>query len=236
VVPADGRDWVRVVRVALTAVADPARAEPMAAYMKGIAPFLGVAAPQRRAAVRPLGQPPQDVIASVARELWAEPEREFAYVAADWIVAASKTGPVSLLNTVEALTVTKSWWDSVDSLVHATGHMVERFPDVAPRVEQWVTGENFWLARSAILHQLGFGDRTNTERLERFCLARADDPEFFIRKAIGWALRDYAWRNPSWVEEFVNRHRSVLSALTIREATKNLTKASKQPIGTRKQR
>jgi 3-methyladenine DNA glycosylase AlkD len=196
----------------------------MQAYMHHVAPFLGVPAPVRRAAVRPLGWPSDAESGTVATLLWAEPEREFAYVASDWLEAATKKGPAELLDVVADLIIDKSWWDTVDGLVHAVGNIVRRFPSLAPRVESWAAEENFWLARAAILHQLSWGDATDTERLSRVCLARAHDGEFFIRKAIGWALRDYAWRNPDWVEAFVEEHRDVLSALSIREATKNIAK------------
>ncbi len=222
-------NWVDEVRAALSAVADPARALPMAAYMKGIAPFLGVPAPARRAAIRGLGQPPIDELPGVVMELWRQPEREFAYVAVDWLERASRKGPATLLPLIEVLVRNRSWWDTVDSLSACAANLIVAHPELAGEMDRWVADPDIWIARVAILHQLGRGAKTDEGRLFRLCLARADEREFFIRKAIGWALRDYAWRNPDAVDTFVSAHRDDLSALTIREATKNLTNARAAP-------
>ena len=220
-------NWVDDVRAALAAVADPARVRPMQAYMKDIAPFLGVATPQRRAAVRSLGFPSNDEVASVACELWQLPEREYAYVAVDWLDhAALKGGSTSLLDTVDELARTKSWWDTVDGLAGVTANLVAKHPVLVPDMERWITDDNMWIARIALLHQLGLKGATDTERLFRFCLAQAPSREFFLRKAIGWALRDYAWHDPAAISAFVDEHRRTLSALSIREATKNVEKAT----------
>lgn len=222
--PADR--WVHDVRAALEAVADPARAPAMQAYMKDIAPFLGVAAPARRSAVRPLGRPSIDDLPAVCRALWAAPERELAYVACDWLEHATKRGPASLLGVCEELIRSRSWWDTVDPLSSAVGNLVAAHDELVPVMDAWVDDGDMWIARVAILHQLGRGPATDEERLFRLCRSRADDPRFFIRKAIGWALRDYAWRNPDAVRAFVEANAATFSALTIREATRNLDKAS----------
>ncbi len=218
-------NWVGQVRAALTTVADPERAAAMAAYTKGIAPFLGVPAPVRRAAVRPLGQPPVEALPGIVRELWRQPEREFAYVAVDWLERATRKGPVTLLPLLLELVRSRSWWDTVDGLSACVANLVAAHPDLAGEMDRWVVDPDIWVARVAILHQLGRGTATDEARLWRMCVARAPDREFFIRKAIAWALRDYAWRNPDAVDRFVSDHRAELSALTIREATKNLEKA-----------
>jgi 3-methyladenine DNA glycosylase AlkD len=222
-------DVVDAVRAALERVADPVAAPKMAAYMKGIAPFLGVSAPTRRAAVKHLGVPTLDVMAEVAIALYGEPQREFAYVANDWLQAVSQKAPEpasgDLIDLISTLAQTTSWWDTVDGLFPSAGNLARRFPACGHRVEQWVAHDDFWMARIAILHQNGFGTSTDLLRLERVCLARSQDREFFIRKAIGWALRDVAWRNPDWVDAFTTRHADTLSPLTIREARKNLEQA-----------
>ena len=222
-------NWVGRVRSALLGVADPVRAAPMAAYMKGIAPFLGVPAPARRAAIRELGRPPVDDLPNIARELWRQPEREFAYVAVDWLERASRKGPATLLPLTLELVRSRSWWDTVDGLAACAANLVVAHPDLAGEMDRWVVDSDRWVARVAILHQLGRGPDTDEARLFRMCLARADEREFFIRKAIGWALRDYAWHNPDAVDRFVTEHRAELSALSIREATKNLEKARAAP-------
>jgi 3-methyladenine DNA glycosylase AlkD len=99
---------------------------------------------------------------------------------------------------------------------------VAAHPEAVATMEDWLVDENMWLARTAIIHQLTYKGRTDTARLFRYCLARADHKDFFIRKAIGWALRQYAWTDPAAVREFVHAHAAELSPLSVREATKNL--------------
>ncbi len=188
--------------------------------MKGIAPFLGIPAPQRRAAVKPLGKPTDTV--GACRALIALPEREFHYVATETIAARTSGKPPSFLDELEWFIRTKSWWDTVDGIVGGVGQLLLAHPQLVVRMDEWVADTDFWVARVAILHQLGFRTRTDEERLFRLCLKRADDSEFFLRKAIGWALRDYAWTNPSAVQDFVAANGAALSPLSVREASKNL--------------
>jgi 3-methyladenine DNA glycosylase AlkD len=223
-------EWVAAVRTTLTAVADPSRAPAMTAYMHDIAPFLGVATPDRRAAVKPLGTPDLAQVAAVATALFAEPEREFAYVAVDWITRAAKRAPVALLDTVEQLIRTTSWWDTVDGLARAVGHLVRSHPELIDTMRVWVHDDSVWIARAAVLHQLGWGLDTDRGLLFELCVEAADETgrtgrePFFIRKAIGWALRDLAWRDPGSVQAFLNEHGPHFHTLTIREATKNLAR------------
>lgn len=226
--PLDAANWVTAVRAVLEPIADADRAAAMQAYMKDVAPFLGVPAPARRAATRPLGRPPADLLPDVCRALWREPEREFAYVAADWLVAAARRGPAEWLGLCRELVRSRSWWDTVDVLAHAVGALVVAHPALVAEMDRWVADEDMWVARAAILHQLGRQALTDRERLFRLCLARADDPRFFICKAIGWALRDLAWTDPGAVAAFVDRHRAVLSPLSVREATKNLARSEER--------
>lgn len=219
-------NWVHEVQRALIAVADPTRVRPMQGYMKDIAPFLGIASPQRRAAVKSLGYPAADEVIDVARALWALPEREYAYVACDYLERASRNGPAAILAVVSELARSKSWWDTVDSLAHVAANLVAANPALVADMERWIVDDNMWIARIALLHQLGGKEATDTERLFRFCLVQAPSREFFLRKAIGWALRDYAWTDPSAVTAFVDEHRRTLSTLSIREAVKNVEKAS----------
>lgn len=196
--------------------------------MKGVAPFLGVPAPVRRTAIRPLGQPSSEELPELARSLWALPEREYAYVACDWLERATRKGPASLLTVVEELVRSRSWWDTVDGLAGSVANLVANHRELAPDMDRWIEDPDFWVARVAILHQLGRAERTDADRLFRLCLVRAHEPEFLIRKAIGWALRDYAWHEPDAVDALVATHRAQLSALTVREATKNLAKARRK--------
>lgn len=220
-------NWVEEVQRVLIDAADPARVRPMQAYMKDIAPFLGVAAPHRRAVLKSLGYPSVDEVSDVARALWQLPQREYAYVACDYLDHAARRGSASpLLAMVDELARTRSWWDTVDSLAHVAAILVARDPDLVAQMERWIIDSNMWINRIAILHQLGRGVDTDVERLFRFCLVHASSRELFLRKAIGWALRDFAGTDPLAVQTFIDEHRRTFSTLTIREALKNAEKAS----------
>jgi 3-methyladenine DNA glycosylase AlkD len=215
------------LRDALTAVAVPADAAPMAAYMKDRFPFLGVKTPARRHASRPVisasKRAPIDEVVQLARELRAQPEREFHYVASDVLRANQQRLLARHLDDLEQFVVTDAWWDTVDALASPTiGTMARNHPEVLATLDEWIDADDFWLARVAIIHQLRFGVDTDADRLFRYCSHRAGDEEFFIRKAIGWALREYAKADPDAVRTYVDDHRDDLSPLSRREATKHL--------------
>lgn len=214
--------WAGRIEQALRPLADDQRAEDMRAYMKGIAPFFGVPAPARRAATKPLGLPPDHELVAACRTLMLRPERELHYVATEALVKRARHLPPSLLDDLAWFIRTTSWWDTVDTLAHAVGAQVLAHPQLVPRMDEWICDADIWIARAAILHQLGFKQRTDPERLFRLCLVRAHETEFFLRKAIGWALRDYAWSEPEAVRSFLHEHGHELSALSRREAGKHL--------------
>jgi 3-methyladenine DNA glycosylase AlkD len=216
---------VGAVLTDLRAAGDPDRAAAMAAYMRGQFPFLGVPTPERRRRSRPLVSAarrmlPGDSVTAVDL-LWEQVEREFQYVGSDVARAAVRNwGPAQLADLRRWVT-TGSWWDTVDTLAHAVGDLVATHPTLSPQMDRWVEDPDPWVARVAILHQLGWKERTDPVRLFAACAARADDTEFFIRKAIGWALRDYARTDPDGVRRFVAAHPE-LSGLSRREALKHL--------------
>jgi 3-methyladenine DNA glycosylase AlkD len=225
-------DWASAIvaglRTAFEPLADASRAVPMQAYMKDVAPFLGIPAPERRRAQRPVftasGPPPHaDAVAVAARALWDLPEREYQYAASELVERHVRTLPASFLpDHVEHLLVAKSWWDSVDSLVgDAVVPLVTLHPELVDVMRSWVRRDDRWLVRAAILHQLGRGHATDRAVLFELCAARATDREFFIAKAIGWALRDLSWKDPAAVRAFIDAHPE-LTALARREGAKRL--------------
>ncbi len=212
------------LRVALGSVADPDRAAPMAAYLKEQFTFLGVGSVERRKAQRPyVGEwrtlEPGE-LDRVIRSLWNEPEREFQYVGADLLRKAAPRLPAESLGLVRWAIETKSWWDTVDSLAKVIGMLVLSHPELADEMDRWILAENMWVVRAAILHQLSWKDRGDPEVVMSYCEQQIGHSDFFIRKAIGWALRDLARTYPDEVWAWVDVHPD-LSGLSRREATKH---------------
>ena len=215
------------LRRRLEAASAPERAEAMSAYLRNQFPFLGIGAKDRRAATRPTlvaaKTASTDELIAFAAACWEEPEREFAYVACDVLRTQAPRLEPRHLDAVRSLLTARSWWDTIDPLATRTvGTMVRTNPELVGTMDRWVHSDDFWLARTAILHQLLFGEATDAQRLLSYCEARAGDDEFFIRKAIGWALRQYARVDPAAVRTFVVAHDGELSGLTKREALKHL--------------
>jgi len=208
------------------AAADPARAAPMAAYMRDLFPFLGIASAPRRALSRQVlagtPRPAAADLAAVAQGCWRLPEREYQYFACDWLARHARVPGPEFLPTLRTLITTKSWWDTVDALAPVAGAIVTRHPAARATMGEWLAGDELWLTRVALLHQLKYGAAADADWLFAACAARADHRDFFIRKAIGWALRQHARVNPVAVRDFVDTHRDRLSGLSVREALKHL--------------
>ena len=216
----------RLIRV-YSAARDPDRAVQAAAYMRDQFPFLGIATPARRAlnrtVVAGLPRPTRPELQEVVLACWKLPEREYQYFACDWLRTNVAVPGPEFLPVVRTLITTKSWWDTVDALAtRVVGGLVQRHPVLNAEMDRWVADPDLWVARTAILHQLHYGSRTDTDRLFGYCTQQAAHPDFFIRKAIGWALRHYARTDPEAVRRYVQDHREVLSPLSIREASKHL--------------
>jgi len=217
----------RLTRV-YPAAADPERAVAMAAYMRDQFPFLGIQSPAQRTLGREVladtPRPDEDDLRAIALGCWALPEREYQYFACGLLRRHARACSAAFLDTARTLIVTKSWWDTVDALAaHLVGPLVARHPALVSTMDSWVADSNVWLARTAILHQLGYKEATDPGRLFRYCTAQSAHPDFFIRKAIGWALREYAKTDPTAVRTYVRTHESRLSGLSVREALKNIS-------------
>ena len=209
------------------AAADPERAVGARAYMRDQFPFHGITNPRladlNRGVMAGLGRPTEADLVDVALGCWAKPEREYQYFACTYLRRHVRVGSPRLLPTIKELITTKSWWDTVDTLAaHTVGPLVAAHPELVDTMDAWVGDENMWLSRTAILHQLRYKERTDAERLFRYCTARASHKDFFIRKAIGWALREYAYTDPDAVRAYICEHRDNLSPLSVREASKHL--------------
>lgn len=207
------------------AAADPDRAPGMAAYMQGHFAFLGIATPTRRALQREtladLDRPTADDVLALACSSWDRPEREHQYAACDVLRRHAATLRPGDLPTVRGLITTKAWWDTVDALAtHVVGRLVHDHRDLQAEMDAWLVADDQWLVRTALLHQLTWKADTDADRLFAYCAACAGDRRFFVRKAIGWALRQHARTDPDAVWAFVDAHRAELSGLSVREAEK----------------
>lgn len=211
------------IQDALQPLADAGRADSMAAYMKGKFDFLGIQTPARRQATLPLIRAFTGNPLFATRELWALPAREYQYVAVDLLRRQNTRLAASDLPMLEALIQDKSWWDTVDGLAPTIGAIVAREPKLLSRMDALIRSPDFWLRRVALLHQLDRKEKTDEARLFEYCLRCADEQELFIRKAIGWALRQYARTNPAAVRQFLETNRGKLSSLSFREAAKHLS-------------
>jgi len=209
------------------AAADPARAEPMRAYMKDVAPFLGLTTPVRRTLSRTVveGTPRPDEAdcTAVALRCWQLPEREYQYFAVDYLRRHARVLSSGFLPVARHLVSTVPWWDTVDLLAaHVVGALVAADPALKADMDAWIVDDDLWIARTALLHQLRYKERTDPERLFTYCLHQSGHPDFFIRKAIGWALREYAKTDPEAVRGFLAREKGRFAPLSVREALKNI--------------
>jgi 3-methyladenine DNA glycosylase AlkD len=207
--------------------ANPAQAGPMKKYMRDQFEYLGIKSPQSAALMKEFikeqGLPPIAQLDTIARELWSLPQREFQYAAMSLMGRLEKKVEPEFISTIEYLLVTKSWWDTVDALAgHAVGTQFKRFPDVREKyLKKWRKSDNFWLRRTTLLFQLGYKKETDFDLLCGLIKENLGSDEFFINKAIGWALRQYAHTNPAPVKKFVKATKE-LHPLSRREALKNI--------------
>ena len=219
--------YVRSLKALFEKNANPADAAPMKKYMRDQFEYLGIKSPQFKLLqsefIKQNGLPPVEDLDAIVRELWKLPQREFQYLAISLIERSGKNLDEGFIETIEHIITTKSWWDTVDTIAgHTVGAMFKRYPKVKTKyLKKWRKSENFWLRRTTLLFQLGYKEETDFELLCELVKENLGSDEFFINKAIGWALRQYAWTNPTAVKKFVKATKE-LNPLSRREALKNI--------------
>ncbi|MFN0152939.1 MAG: DNA alkylation repair protein [Gaiella sp.] len=223
-------DAVAALTTAFSAHLNPTAAAEMSAYMRGLFPFFGIRSPLRRelqrAALSALVKPTADDVLDIADACWARDERELQYAAADLIRRHDRRLGASHLPRLKRLITTKSWWDTVDGLAPAVGAVVRREPIARQSMNEWLEADDIWLIRVAILHQERWKGDTDAGWLFAACVRHAGHPDFFIRKAIGWALRSYAHTAPEAVRDFLRSDGAHLAPLSRREAEKGIARHS----------
>lgn len=219
---------IAAIRTGLLERADPVRGAGAQAYMKSSLPCLGVRVPEVRRlvaaeAARAPFQSAEQLRATVL-ELWRTASaREEKYAAIDLTADPAVARDLGMLPVYEEMIRTGSWWDFVDGVAgRLCGLLQAHRAEMSDVVASWSTDPDFWVRRAAILAQLKAKGSTDRALLARVLEANLADPEFFIRKAIGWALREYAKTAPDWVAAFVKEHAATISPLSRREALRHL--------------
>ncbi len=220
-------NFILALENAFTANKNPENAFAMAKYMKNNFSFFGIKTEERRRIFKEIWKENKLEITANARaiafDLYSKQEREFHYCAIEILIKECKGNyKKEDIKWIERLISNNSWWDSVDTIAkNILGQYLLEFPlETKKVIERFSNSTNMWLNRSAILFQLGYKEKTNSDFLFSECLKQADSKEFFIQKAIGWALREYAKSNPEAVKEFVKT--SDLKPLSTKEAMKNM--------------
>ena len=198
-------------------------AESMSKYMQDKFRFLGVRGATRTEIYKkyfPDARKTKTVDWDFVESCWNEEEREFQYVVVYYLKAMQKFLKREDISKLKYLIVTKSWWDTVDLLAKVIGSLVIRIEGYDKIMLEWSKDSNIWLKRVAILYQLSLKDKVDEIILDKILVNNLGDNEFFINKAIGWALRDYSKFNPEWVREFIKKNKDNMANLSIREASK----------------
>ena len=197
----------------------------MERYMQDKFRFLGVRGSTRTEIYKkyfPEARKTKTIDWNFVESCWNKEEREFQYVVVYYLKTMQKFLKRDDISRLKFLIVTKSWWDTIDLLAKVVGSLVIRFEGLDQLMLEWSKDSNIWLRRVAMLHQLSFKEKVDKELLEKILLANLDDNEFFINKAVGWALRDYSKFNPEWVTKFIEKNRENMTNLSLREASKYL--------------
>ncbi len=208
----------------------------MAAYMKTEMPFYGIQKPDRLPIYREIKSRfvfnTRAQYSAAILGLWEQPHREEKYAAIHLARMHRKYITPASLPLYRRLIIEGAWWDLVDDVaIRLVGFvLLHHRPHTSKRVERWIDDSNMWIRRTALICHIGHKGETDERQLFDHCLRRADEREFFIRKAIGWTLREYAKTAPTKVRRFLQKHESRLSTLSFREAAKHLNLARRTRV------
>ena len=201
------------------------QAQKMSKYMLNKFEYIGIKTPERRKIFKNSFKEyknKEKIDWEFVNKCWENKYREFQYIAADYLKNMKDKLTIDDIPKFKQLILKKSWWDTIDNLDMTIGALALKDSNVNKILLEWSLDENIWLRRIAIDHQLLRKEKTNTELLEKILKNNLGQAEFFINKAIGWALRDYSKTNPNWVKNFIEKNREKMAKLSIREASKYL--------------
>lgn len=195
----------------------------MSKYMRDKFSFYGIAAPERKKIYQDFIKAEKKSKAidwSFLNQCYEAEKREFQYLVYDYLLAMKKYVTYEDMGKMNQYVINKSWWDTIDFLCKVIGDVGLRDNRIKELMIRWSMDDNIWMKRTAIEHQLGLKEKTDTALLERIILNCIGSDAFFINKAIGWALRDYGKCNPHWTRHFIERNQDKMSKLSIKEASK----------------
>jgi 3-methyladenine DNA glycosylase AlkD len=204
--------------------ADTKKAVEMSQYMRNLHPYYGISKPLRADITKPLIQELKSSAPDMKliHALWNKPQREYQYFCLNYLIATQKHWQEDIIRDFEQLIISKSWWDSVDTLaVRLVGEYFKKWTkNLKKIINRWTESDNIWLNRTAIIFQLKYKDKIDEKLLYDIIRKHVHSNEFFIQKAIGWALREYAYTEPESVMIFINS--TQLKPLSKREAIKKM--------------
>ncbi len=221
-------DYLKPLQKLFEQNADEATAIGAKRYMRNRYEFYGIKSPLRKEIIRQFYKenefPEKAKIEEIAKDCWQQPQREFQYFAMEMLKKITKNANTGHINLYEFMIVNKSWWDTIDFIAaNLVGTHFKLFPEMTrPYTSKWIDSDNMWLQRTAIIFQLKYKDGTDLDLLTGFIKKMRGSKEFFINKAIGWALREYSKTNAEWVINFTEN--TQLANLSKREALKWLNR------------
>ena len=199
----------------------------MAKYMRNLFEFYGLATPKRKKLYKDFlkeEKKNKKVDWEFLDKCYLDSHREFQYLVSDYLITMNDYLTYGDIPKIKKYVKTKQWWDTIDFLDRVIGEIGLKDNRVDDLMLEWSCDNDFWVRRIAIDHQLCRKEKTNTELLEKILVNNFGSDEFFINKAIGWALRDYSKTNPLWVREFLSKYKDKMSNLSIKEASKLFNK------------
>lgn len=216
-------DKYEEIKAKFEAEEDRDHAVAMSKYMRDQFGFYGIGTPKRKAIYKYLIRAEKKgkrIDWDFLDKCYDDEHREFQYLVSDYLLALKQLVTFEDISKIEKYITTKSWWDTVDLLCKVIGDVGLRDTRVKKRMLDWSESGNIWIKRTAIEHQLSSKEKTDTELLEQIIVNCFGTDEFFINKAIGWALREYSKTNPEWVDNFIQRYKTQMSELSVKEGSK----------------
>lgn len=204
---------------------NPDLAKQMEKYLRNNFKFYGLKSPERRKSYHGLikaEKKNKKIDWKFLDQAWSDSHREAQYFVCDYLISLEKYLRFEDIDQIFNYVKSKQWWDTIDSLIKPIGKIGLRDERVNDLMLAWSKDNDFWVRRVAIEHQLLRKDKMNTELLEKILENNLNSSEFFINRAIGWALRDYSKTNPAWVRKFIENHSSDMAPLSIKEGSKYL--------------